>query len=247
MLAYTRLELQRWLSDQQAQYKKSGLTLELPDDGFPQDFPASAFTDASLAVEAINSALLKPLQSQLSEPPTDWTKNASYQATASASNISLALSLLMNWQSAAADERTTPLVQYLYPQILSLALAQACDLSYESVEQAMQLRDSLHSHLDYIQRQLFADQHSNAVKIALSGQVVSNLRDLMSIVDEAAEQQLATLPHVISITLMTEQPLLAVTWQHHHDSSKTDSILNRNIEIVHPLFVPPDVPLELLK
>ena len=247
MLAYTRLELQRWLSDQQTLYSKAGLTLDLSNDGFPADFPTAAFTNTNSAAFALSSVLLEPLQNNLPAPPTDWTKNSSYQETASTNNINLALTLLTNWQSTAADERTTPVVQYIYPQILALALAQTADLDYESVEQAMQLRDNLHNHIDYIQRQLLADQSGNAIKMALSGQIVSHLRDLMAIVDTAAEQQLATLPHVVRIQLMTEQPLLCIAWNQHHDSSQADSIRDRNAEIVHPLFVPPDVTLELLK
>lgn len=247
MLAYTRLQLQRWLSDQQAIYAKAGLNLDLSDDGFPPGFPVAAFINNSTAATALSAVLIEPLQHSLPSPPTDWTKNDRYQQLVSISNINQALALLCNWQSLPADERASPIVQYIYPQVLALALAQTADIRYESVEQAMQLRDSLHSHIDYIQRQLFADQHSSAINMALSGQVISGLRDLMSIVDEAAEQQLATLPHVISIQLMTEQPLLCLAWSQHKDSSQADSIRARNSEIRHPLFVPPDVTLEILK
>ena len=246
MLVYSRLKLISWMSALQTVYANSGLTLELDEEGLPPELPVSAFTDNVAAANALSSTVLTPL-TQLPAPPTDWTKNTSYQSAASTDNITLAVTLLDSWQTADPDQRATPLVQYLYPQVLGLALSQAVELTYESVEQAMQLRSQLHAHIDYIQRQLFADQHSDALKMAYSGEVVSHLRDLMNTVDEAAEQQLATLPNVVSINLNSEQPLLAVAWSQHKDSSETDNILSRNSEISHPLFTPAEVTLELLK
>lgn len=202
-------------------------------NGLPLALSAISLTQAAAAALALDNAMLFPVQSVLPALPTAWTV-----ATSSPSFLALNTGLGLLSKISALDS-SAYLIQQAYPAILAHVLAWTALYTYESVEQAQNLRQQLHSHLI---------KTAQWMEVPIpSAPVVNSLRDLLVIVDAAAEQQLSTLPHAFYLTLPSEQPLLSFGWEQYKNTEKIAQLKQRNPAIVHPLFISTSRPVEVLK
>ncbi len=202
-------------------------------NGLPAALNTISLTQAAAAALALDNAMLLPLQAELPALPTAWTV-ATSSPTFLALNTGLGL-----LSKISALNATSYLIQQSYPAILSHVMAWTALYEYESVEQAQSLRQQLHNHLLTV---------AQWMEIPIpSAPVMNSLRDLLVIVDAAAEQQLSTLPHAFYLTLPSEQPLLAFGWQQYKNTDKIAQLQQRNPAIVHPLFISTSRPVEVLK
>lgn len=217
-------------------YRRSGYTLAIdPSTGLPVGVSAASLLTPANAAAQIHAALLQPLQAQLPNPQTDWTAAPTTTPTLTAITSGIALLQQLQQASSSTDPTSAIMLQHAYPAALAQTLASAAQLQYESVEQAQTLRQTLHTHLIAVAQGETGDS------------TIDLLRDLLTVVDAAAEQQLATLPHIVYLTPTSETPALTLVWRHLHDSTRTEQLLARNPHILHPLFVPSDKPVELLQ
>lgn len=203
------------------------------NNGLPEAMENVSLTNSTAAASALETAVMEPVFVLLPALPADWT-----QVTESplASALNSAVSLLNELEQL---EQTALLIQHAYPSILAHVLASTAQFIYESVEQAQILRQQLHGHLHTV---------SEWLEVPLpSAPILDGLRDLLVIVDEAAEQQLNTLPHAWFIELPAEQPVLALSWDTYHDQQQADVLQSRNPHILHPLFISTSRPVEILK
>lgn len=206
---------------------------ETQANGLPVALENTSLMDSFAAASALESAVMEPVFVLLPALPENWT-----EATESplASALNSAVSLL---NELAQLEQTAALIQHAYPSILAHVLASTAMFTYESVEQAQNLRQQMHDHLQNV---------SEWLEIPLpSAPVLAGLRDLLVIVDEAAEQQLNTLPHAFFIELPAEQPVLTLAWDSYHNEEQSGSLQSRNPHIIHPLFISTSHPVEILK
>lgn len=202
-------------------------------NGLPAALNTISLTQAAAAALALDNAMLLPLQAVLPALPTAWTV-----ATSSPSFLALNTGLGLLSKISALNSASY-IIQQSYPAILAHVLAWTALYEYESVEQAQSLRQQLHSHLLTV---------AQWMEIPIpSAPVMNSLRDLLVIVDAAAEQQLSTLPHAFYMTLPSEQPLLAFGWQQYKNIDKIAQLQQRNPAIVHPLFISTSRPVEVLK
>ena len=228
------------------------LSLDLPiamANGLPASISPAALLTPATAAPQLHNSLLAPLTRLLPMPPTDWAQ-ATRLPSPDVRSINNALTLMAALNSSLNSSDV--LQQHLYPAILGLTLATATRLPYESVEQAQGLRQQLHSALQTGNALLETPLKINTAARASTAdysanEVVNGLRDLLVLVDAAAEQQLSTLPHVHYLQLNVEQPALVLAWQEHQDSAKVDTLLARNSHIIHPLFISASKPCEVLK
>lgn len=227
------LSLKQQVAELGSLYSRSGFALPIGANGLPARVASTALLSPSVAAQAMDTALLAPVRNVLPPLPDDWTQPA---PVASLTEITNGIALL-NQLQRAGNLTAKPLLQHAYASTLSLILLNTTQLRYESVEQAQALRKTLHAHLLTL-----APLLENT-----DGNLIGALRDLLVVVDAAADQQLATLPHVTLLTPKVETPALVIAWANQHDSSQADTLLARNPHIIHPLFVSPARPVELLQ
>lgn len=227
------LSLKQQVAELSSLYSRSGYALPIGENGLPVGVASTALLSPGVAALALDSALLAPIRAVLPPLPTDWTQPA---PAANLTDITSGIALL-NQLQRAGSLTSKPLLQHAYASTLSLILLNATQLRYESVEQAQALRKTLHAHLLTL-----APLLENT-----DGNLIGALRDLLVVVDAAADQQLATLPHVTLLTPKVETPALVLVWANQHDSSQAENLLARNPHILHPLFVSPARPVELLQ
>ena len=244
-LAYPRTELISWVANFVSICQKSGLTVEIDHDGLPLNFTRQNLLSAEAAAQGLLFFVEQSVSDSLPRPPTDWTQNNQYQANATVPRIELGLSVLDTYQAEPLAQRINPFIQAVYPVLLGLVMAQAVDVNYQSVQQASALRQRFHGHLVFIERELLANQNSDAIRTSACGDITNALRDLLVITQAAAEDQLATLPHIVQTTLKREQPLRYLLWQ-NRQGDDLEGFMQRN-GLLHPLFIPADRKLELLK
>lgn len=218
-------------------YRRSGYMLALAETGLPKGVTGADLLDLVTASEALDTALLAPIRTELPSLPDNWTEIPAAD-TETLPSINKGIGLL-NQLQAASNSNLTPqsLLQHAYASVFSLPLIHSTRLVYDSVEQAQSLRQSLHSHLTTL---------AGFSNLDYSG-LVGQFRDLLSVVDAAAEQQLATLPNVVYVKPKVEIPTLTLAWQQQQDASKADSIQERNLHILHPLFVTSARAVEILQ
>jgi prophage DNA circulation protein len=147
---------------------------------------------------------------------------------------------------------TDHLLQHLQPALLGLAMVNTVRVAYESVEEAMNLRQTLHAQLlktvALIETPLAVvpDKVAHLLPLQIMS-VINVLRDLLVLVDNAAEQQLNTLPHVYYVELKSELPALVLAWREYQLMSQFDALQQRNPHVIHPLFISTHKLVEVLK
>lgn len=225
------LSLRQHIAEIANLYSLAGISLPL-FAGLPSGIGASTLLSPEIAASEIDAALLRPIQTSLPPLPDDWTQVVD---TSDITAITNGITVLNQFQQAG-NLSNNALLQHVYITTLSLLMLNITGLQYDSVEQSQALRQTLHTHITMLESIIL---HQDGL--------VDALRDLLIIVDSAAEQQLATLPHILHLTPTSETPALVMVWKHQHDTDSTPQLLARNPHILHPLFVPPDKPVELLQ
>lgn len=233
-MKYTLNEIGYFFKQVAHAYQQVGFDLALDAQGLPDAIQGVDWLDVNQAAVAFETACLQPVLSVVPALATDWTHT---EQASTPINIERVLSVLQRLQLLSGEALNNPVTHAAYSSLLMLCLAQACVIRYESIEQSIALRQALHAHVDYLAREL--------LKEVPQGAVVASIRDCLVLADEAAEQQAATLPHAIKITLQRAQPVLSVMWERLNHSD-VDDFLTRN-QVIHPLFVPADTDLELLR
>ena len=123
--------------------------------------------------------------------------------------------------------------QYIWEYIALTAIDMATNMTFESYDQATELRASIVSLLD------------RARGSVLGVDMYDKLQELRLSVFDTIPPDDADLPNQITKTLNRTEPALTLAWELYGDANRADEIAARN-NVENPLFLPADVALNVL-
>lgn len=138
--------------------------------------------------------------------------------------------------TTATRERAEDNRQMLRAYIQQAALAEMCRLApgraYESVDEALAVRDTLADRLD-AQAEAAADDDLFAALLKLRGELV-----------QAVPGDAMSLPRLVTVERPATVPAIVLAYDLYEDASRAAEIIARN-RIRHPLFVPGGRPIQV--